>query len=162
MEQKLKIFKKNFLPAICFCFILISCDTNRVFEENKQITGNIWNKDSIISFKVEITDTVSSHDILINIRNEGTYPYSNIFFFTKMVYPNEKFIKDTVEYILADANGKWLGKGFGNIWSNQFLYKQNVVFPMKGKYIFEIAQGLRAKDNQLEGIKDIGLRIEKK
>ena len=66
---------------------------------------------------------------------------------------------DTLECILADEKGKWLGTGIGDIYDNQIPFKKNVLFPKKGKYKFEIEQGMRTDIVPL--IMDIGLRIEK-
>jgi gliding motility-associated lipoprotein GldH len=59
---------------------------------------------------------------------------------------------------LAEPSGKWVGKGFGNVWSNRFRYKSNVRFPVSGVYHFKVEQAMRMED--LEGISDVGLRVE--
>ena len=66
---------------------------------------------------------------------------------------------DTLECILADEKGKWLGNGLGDIYDNQILFKKNVRFPLAGKYTFEIQHGMRADIVPL--IMDVGLRIAK-
>jgi gliding motility-associated lipoprotein GldH len=64
-----------------------------------------------------------------------------------------------VQIILADERGKWLGKGLGDIWDYQQLYKENVRFAQKGEYIFEYEQAMRLE--KLPFILDVGLRVEK-
>ncbi len=150
-----------FTTCILFVFVLFSCDPNRVFDKNVKIDNGIWNKNNKLFFSVKIDDTVSLYNFYINIRNDGTYPNSNIFIFVKIIFPNGKFLRDTVECFLSDPSGKWLGHGFGDIWDNQILYKKGVMFPVKGEYYFEFEQGMRAKDGKLQGVRDIGLRIEK-
>jgi gliding motility-associated lipoprotein GldH len=66
---------------------------------------------------------------------------------------------DTLDCILADEKGKWLGSGIGDIYDNQIPFKRNVRFPLPGTYSFEIQQGTRKDDIPL--IMDVGLRIEK-
>jgi gliding motility-associated lipoprotein GldH len=73
--------------------------------------------------------------------------------------PGGKKITDTLECILADENGKWLGKGTGHIVDNRVPFKRNVIFPDTGKYTFEIEQAMRME--KLPEVYDIGLRIEK-
>ena len=121
--------------------------------------GNIWNKENIIQFKVNISDTVSSHNIYINLRNGSKYPYSNIFLFITTHAPNGVSVRDTFEITLADNRGKWLGKGIGNAFSNQVLYLKNVRFPYRGIYVFDIEQAMW--NIKLAHIIDVGLRIEK-
>jgi gliding motility-associated lipoprotein GldH len=97
--------------------------------------------------------------LFVNIRNLGTYPYSNIYLFLTIGAPDGKLLTDTVEFTLADPSGRWTGSGIGGLHDNQILYKSSVYFPRKGIYTFRIKQGMR--DNVLPGIRDVGIRIEK-
>jgi len=158
-----KHFFKILLPE-CLFFILmlitlISCDRNRVFEENMEIPKQMWNKNDQVEFLPVINDTLSVQNIYINIRNTGKYAYSNLFLFITTVSPAGKWIKDTLEIQLADSKGKWLGSGIGDIFFSRKLFKSYVRFPMTGVYKFSIQQGMRT-DN-LKGIRDVGIRIEK-
>jgi gliding motility-associated lipoprotein GldH len=138
---------------------LISCDRKRVFESYKELDSKGWNKDSIVVFNVAINDTIINHNLLVNIRNKGTYPYSNIYLFMTIGAPDGTSRTDTVEFTLAEPSGRWRGSGIGGLHDNQILYRNSVAFPRKGVYKFEIKQGMR--DNVLPGIRDVGIRIEK-
>ena len=140
-------------------FVFASCDSKRVYEENTEIKDYIWNKNQPIFFTVDVKDTVNPHNVYINVRNASGYQYSNIFIFMDTKYPDGKTSRDTIECILADASGKWLGDGSGDIWDNQILFKKNVRFKQMGKYIFKYEQAMR--NAQLPMIMDMGLRIEK-
>ena len=154
----MRFFLKISLASVISVFF-ISCDKNRVFEENTEIPGNVWKMENRLKFEVNITDTVSSHNFYINIRNSDSYPYSNLFLFVTTRFPNGKFARDTVECTLADESGKWLGDGLGDLWDNKILFKQGARFPLAGKYEFEFEQAMRVEDLPL--IVDAGLRIEK-
>lgn len=157
---KLKI---GFLAAIAL--VLFSCnDTNRVFEENVEIPNEKWTVSEKAILEAEISDTLSSHNFLINVRNTERYPYRNLYVFVKTTFPNGKSSKDTVGIVLADATGRWLGSGGGYLnssshLSNTIMYQYNRRFPLSGTYQFEIEQAMRT--DTLVGIKNIGLRIEK-
>lgn len=153
------IKKCNSILFLILLVITFSCDNNRVFEENKVITGSAWNRNEIISFKVPVADTVSPHNVYINIRQNGQYDKSNMYLFINVISPKGDKIRDTVNCILADAKGKWLGSGLGDIYSNQLMFKQNIGFPHAGYYTFEIEQAMRV--DILKNVEDIGLRIEK-
>lgn len=115
--------------------------------------------DSIAVFRVNITDTSSTHSIYLNIRNSTDYPNSNLYLFIQTTSPTGASLRDTVEYWLADKRGRWLGKGFGAIRDNKLPYKTYIRFPDKGEYVFKIQQGMRAQN--LKGIASVGLRIER-
>lgn len=154
----MSFFLKIFFAFFISC-IFLSCDKNRVFEENKEIPDNVWNANNKLKFEVNITDTISKHNFYINIRNADSYPYSNLFLFVTTKFPNEKMSRDTVECKLADETGHWLGEGLGDLWDNKILFKQGVRFPLAGKYQFEFEQAMRVENLPL--IVDAGLRIEK-
>jgi gliding motility-associated lipoprotein GldH len=138
---------------------LISCDNNRVYEENVNLDDHRWNRSNTLIFNVEITDTVSPHNIYVNVRNGGQYSYSNLYMFIRTVSPSGQWIRDTVEFTLADEKGKWFGNGLGDIFFLQLPYKENVRFPYPGLYSFELEQAMRSEE--LKQIFDIGIRIEK-
>ena len=147
-----------------FSLIAISCDRKRVFDEYKPVP-NGWNKDSIISFKINPPDSTNAYNLFVNLRNTNAYKYSNIFLIVEMVFPHGKTVKDTLEYRMADPSGKFLGTGLMDVKENKLWYKENVVFKEAGEYTVNIQHAMRenGKANgivSLEGITDIGFRIE--
>jgi len=136
-----------------------ACNGGVVYEKNDHIPGNEWNRYHIPVFEADITDTVNLHNLFVNLRNTGEYPMSNLFLFISASAPGGAYTRDTLELILAEPSGKWKGRGFGSVWQNRFYYRQNIRFPEKGIYTFKVEQAMRIDD--LPGILDIGLRIEK-
>ncbi|HET6227235.1 MAG TPA: gliding motility lipoprotein GldH [Bacteroidia bacterium] len=158
----MKRIQRICLPLILFTgliFLLTGCDDKRIFEENKDIPDNNWNVNNKVKLNVSIKDISTAANFYVNVRNADGYPYSNLFLFIKTTFPNGKFSTDTLECVLADERGKWLGKGLGDIYDNQIPFKRNVRFPLPGVYTFEIQHGMRTETVPL--IMDIGLRIEK-
>jgi gliding motility-associated lipoprotein GldH len=149
-----------FLLSLSFLvFFLASCDSKRFFEENKSPGTSVWMNTNSPSFLVTITDTMARYDMYINNRNDGVYPYSNLYLFIHTIIPGGKTTSDTVECQLADLDGKWRGTGQGNLRFNRFLFQRGIAFPRKGTYRFELEQAMRVKE--LRGIRDVGIRIEK-
>jgi len=154
--------QNNFLNSVTTLALLLffaSCDSNRVFENNTSINNNNWRINQVVKFDVKITDITHRNNLYINIRNSGAYNFSNLYLFIKTNMPNGKTISDTLECILANEQGKWLGRGTGHILDNQIPFKKNILFPDTGTYHFEIEQAMRMET--LPEIYDIGLRIEK-
>ena len=144
---------------IVFEALITSCDFVRIYENNIPIPEAVWNQYNIVKFDVEITDTINTHNIYVYIRNTGMYTMSNIFLFITTTGPTGHSVRDTIECVLADNHGKWLGKGIGDIWGNQLPFKMYVRFTNIGMYSFEVEHGMRLKD--LPNIVDVGLRVEK-
>ena len=145
--------------GLSLLLVFSSCDSKRIFEKNIEIPDSNWEASEKVKFEVNIADTISGNNVLINIRHAGFYPYSNLFLFINTTFPNGKITRDTVECMLADDKGKWFGKGLGDLWDARILFKRNVRFSQSGTYIFEYEQAMRV--GQLSGVMDVGLRIEK-
>lgn len=137
---------------------LLSCSNEVIYDDFLE-TKDIWQSHNFAGFNVDIKDTTSPFNFYINISHSVDYQYSNIYLFLKTVFPDKRYTIDTLECILCDKEGKWLGQGMGKYRNNQILFKQKGRFPMSGNYRFELEQGMR--DTTLEGIHSIGIKIEK-
>ncbi|MBN2611357.1 MAG: gliding motility lipoprotein GldH [Bacteroidales bacterium] len=144
------------ITAIAFC--LVSCKHRAVFEKNVAFNDFSWNYNDTMVFNANIDDTTRPHDIYLNIRTSSEYPYSNIYLFITTYAPNGNQLKDTFGIQLADESGRWYGKGAGSIYSLQVPYKKNIKFPFRGIYTFNLQHGMW--DQNLEGVTDIGIRVE--
>ena len=151
-------FNRLFLSLLPLILLhLVSCDSRTVYDYNKSMQDDVWKSDQIIRFDVELEDTVNIHKFYLNLRHRTSYRFANIFLFINTTFPDGTEARDTVECILADPSGKWLGKGISNIRDNQVLLRRGLRFPQKGTYIFEFEQAMR--EPELEGVMDLGLRI---
>jgi gliding motility-associated lipoprotein GldH len=148
-----------FLSLAFMVFYLGACDSKRFYEENKSIENGVWLNTNYKSFSVNIADTLARYDLYLNVRNDGVYPYSNLYLFIHTTLPGNKTATDTVECQLADPDGKWRGSGIGSLKFNRFLFQRGMAFPRKGLYRFDLEQAMRVKE--LKGIRDVGIRIEK-
>ncbi len=149
----------NFVIVSIFILILFSCNSEEVYEKYIQIPEQSWESSNTLNFDVNIQDTLSPHNIYINVRNSSKYNMSNLYIFITTTSPENYTLRDTFECFLADEKGKWLGNGWGDLYENKILYKKNVRFPVQGKYNFKFVQGMRTE--KLKHISDIGLSIEK-
>ena len=147
------------VAAISALWLAVSCGNSAMYDCSFDMPGEKWNRDSVLTFKVEVTDTVTAYNILFCNRISGQYPYSNMFLFITIEAPDHSHQTDTLECMLADKRGKWLGKGFGSVWFNSINYRNNIIFPRKGVYKFHIEQAMRVED--LPHVLDAGLKIEK-
>ncbi len=147
------------LLAASLVILFPSCDFNRYYEKNYPFENQSWERDRLVGFQVDIQDTLSPFNFIINIRHNTDYRYGNIFLFLNTSYPDGNHSRDTLECLLAAPDGEWFGKGAGKIKENQILFKRNVLFPMKGIYDFKFEQAMRVED--LQGMEDFGIRIEK-
>ena len=160
--------KNKFCVLLVCCLMAFSCDSNRVFDEYKSVS-NTWNKDDIVSFKVQAPDTISNYNLFVNLRNTEAYQYSNLFLLVELSYPNGKTIKDTLEYRMTAPDGTFLGTGFSDLKENKLWYKgfdEPFVFKEEGEYLVNIQHAMRQNGEvngviNLEGVTDVGFRVER-
>lgn len=122
--------------------------------------------DDTAHFEFSDMDTTVTYNMFINIRNDNTFPFSNLFLITELEHPDGNTVKDTLEYKMAEPTGEWLGKGLGSVKENKLWYRENIVFPKTGVYKVNVSHAMRKNGDVeglhvLEGITDVGLEIEK-
>lgn len=147
--------------------VLVSCNSNMVKSEYRATDGGFWNKDDVLEFTFSELDTVQEHDLFINVRNDETFPYNNLFLIAELNFPDGNTVTDTLEYEMALPDGTWLGKGYGSLKESKLWYKENIVFPTSGVYTLRVSHAMRKNGSvngviNLEGITDVGFEIVKK
>ncbi len=156
---------KSLLPLL-LCSVMFSCSENIVKSEYKATDDGQWSKENVMKFTFSGMDTIQKNSIFINIRNDASYPYSNLFLIAELTFPDGETVRDTLEYEMAQPDGQWLGKGYGSLKENKLWFKENIVFPSSGVYTLQLSQAMRKNGNidgieHLEGITDVGYQIEK-
>ena len=120
-------------PIFVFYVVLImiacACEQQVVFNEVIEIDGQGWDDQQIARFNIDVNDINESYDIEFFLENNTDYPYSNIYMFISLESPKGDVMKDTVDFLLADIRGQWLGEISGEEVQNRFIYKSNVKFP---------------------------------
>ena len=144
--------------------LLFSCDKKRVFDQYKSV-GSAWHKDSIVTFDLPVLDSTKKYNLFVNLRDNNNYPFNNLFLIVAIEMPNGFTKVDTLEYLMAEPDGTLLGNGFTDIKESKLFYKADVKF--RGNYKVHIKQAVRETGKipgveALEGITDVGFRIEKK
>jgi gliding motility-associated lipoprotein GldH len=155
---------KNSGILLLAAILLFSCDKKRVFDEYKSV-GSAWHKDSIVTFDLPVLDSTKRYDLFVNVRDNNNYPFNNLFLIVAIEMPNGFTKVDTLEYQMANPDGTLLGNGFTDIKESKLYLKEGVRF--RGKYKVHIKQAVRESGKipgvqELEGITDVGFRIEQK
>jgi len=159
-----KILKNNLGVLLILVVSLSGCRQNTVYNKIVDIKGKGWQKDSIIQLDFAPQNINKPYNISFLIRNDNTYPYANIFLIASMENPQKKVV-DTLEYAMADKEGKWLGSGIWDLKESKLIYKKNYRFKDTLPVVFKVQQAVRKSgnikgDSILPGIKTVGIIIE--
>jgi gliding motility-associated lipoprotein GldH len=146
--------------------LLVSCDTLRVSEGNKDFPDRIWFMDSVASFSFTIEDTTKSYRLILNLRNAVNYPYQNLYIgytledsLDQVLATNIDDLRDLDNFQLFDPkSGEPYGKGLGDIFEHRFSLIDTLNFQTQGMKTLNLQQFMR--ETELEGIVSVGYRLE--
>jgi gliding motility-associated lipoprotein GldH len=151
--------KKIKVIFVFLCLIsLWACQNSKtVYEDIKTVPYN-WTKNDDLIFDFVAEDTISPYSFSIFLKHNTFYQWQNLFLFLDTKYPDGSVSRDTLECMLAETSGRWLGKTSSK--SKEIIYLlKKVTFPQQGEYQFVIKQGMR--DEKLQNIENVGIIIAK-
>ena len=151
---------------LCLLISVASCNSNLEFSKYQSLNEGSWTIDQPVIFEFSDLDSVQTHHMFFNVRNDNNFEFSNLFLITELEFPDGNTQKDTLEYAMAEPTGEWLGKGLGSVKESKLWYKESIVFPDSGVYKVRITHAMRKNGDVngisvLKGITDVGLEIEK-
>ena len=136
---------------------LMGCDRSVVFDESKRVDEDGWSMSDSLVFNYQAEDTTTTYLCCFDIRNTGDYPYSNIYFNIKTIYPDGAIAVDTnLQFVLAEKDGRWLGRQSGRYIDGRYPFCY-FKFPQQGAYQFVVTHAMR--DTLLSGIKNVSFVI---
>ena len=155
----IRIRRNRLILAWMLVYLLASCGKAPVVDRFVEIPDRAWAYDFQPAFEIHVTDTTQAYRVFFNLRHSDTYKYANIFFKIHVSMPEGKIhTTERMELKLAEPDGRWTGKGGGNIYTHQHLIYDGYRLPDTGRYRFLIEQNMR--ENPLKQIVAAGLRIE--
>jgi gliding motility-associated lipoprotein GldH len=142
-------------------FLLVSCDSKRVFEDNVEFPDRKWKISEPVRLEFNIEDVSKKYNLLLNIRNSIEYPYARIFVNYDLVRQDSSLNKKMIaEYLFDQKTGKPFGtSGIGDIYDHQFPILKNYSFRKIGSYKMKLDQFMRM--DTIPGILAVGIRVEK-
>ncbi|MBB4038275.1 gliding motility-associated lipoprotein GldH [Dysgonomonas hofstadii] len=151
-----------------YCVILllaigiISCQQQEIYSQFHELKNAEWAQNDTLVFDIDsaVFDLNTPYRFSIEVTNNVNYPYRNIWFFVSDNLKSDSIFDSTSkEYTLADDFGKWNGSGFATTFQLSLPLYDNFIFARKQNYRVKIQHGMR--DEPLNGIEKLGLRIEK-
>lgn len=155
----------NRTMIIMVLLAMVSCDDNLVATDSFSFDKASWPASQKVDFKMNPQDTIHNYGIFLNMRNNKEYAFKNLWLITQIKFPQGKIVTDTLQYEMADAQGRFLGSG-KDIVENKLVFKKDFRFRESGTYELTLQQAMRKSGNaapleQLEGVLDVGYTIEK-
>lgn len=146
--------------ALC----LSSCTSIDLYEKYVSIPGHSWKNSYKPSFTFSIKDTSSPYQLFFIIRHTDKYSFNNIYIDLTTQQPGQDTTqKGRYDLRLATDNEGWLGSGMDDIYEHRIPLTPSsgdFYFKKPGDYTFTVQQIMR--EDPLENVLNVGLRVEKK
>ena len=160
----MNFLKRLFLFLVPCLLCLASCTTIDLYEKTVSIPGHSWKNSFKPSFTFTIKDTSSPYQLFVVLRHNDKYSFNNIYLNLSTKQPGQ----DTAQVVrydlrLATDNEGWLASGMDDIYEHRIPLTPvggQFYFKKPGDYTFSLEQIMR--ENPLNNVLDVGLRIEKK
>lgn len=137
---------------------ITGCGPGVLYDNSVTFENGVWDKDVPAVFEMEHPDTSRVVDVGMTFMHDETYPFSNLWLFLEVHGPKGTVQIDTLEFLLAETDGQWLGKKKGDQLEVSALYQYGVKFSEAGSWSFKITQGMRHP--QLEGIHQVAFWVQ--
>ena len=156
----LKTKRLFFLYLLPLLAIQWSCTTVDLYEKTVPIPSHKWSSSFKPEFNFTIKDTLSSYQVFLVLRHNEKYNFNNIFVNLHARLPNQDTVlKIRQDLRLANQEGGWEGSGMDDIYEHRVkMGEPQALKP--GNYTFILEQIMR--EDPLEHVMDVGIRIEKK
>lgn len=165
MKKFVKNRIKEFVILLVISLSFTNCEQKKGYSAYQSI-GEEGLGTSPIIFEIpeNVLDTLRKN-IFLRLRNNNNYQYSNIFLIVSLTAGEQQITNDTLEYLMASLEGKWLGEGFLEVKESKLWWKENVIFPEERPIKINISQAVRNNDvnngvEKLKGIVSVGISIE--
>jgi len=155
----MKIKKSLFFLLFIICLGSCSAPYHLEFTEFSQGWKNT--EPAEFNFKGDLT----SKNMSLILRHNNDYDYANIFLITELSSTHSLTQTDTLEFLLSNPSGQWLGDKKLTLIECKLPYKQSVILVKDSLYSLKVRTSMRLNDHvkpiaNLEGIIGLGLLIE--
>lgn len=154
-----RYFGYKLLFSVMLLVALIGCNQDIFYKETQTIEDGIWRYEDPKIFTFTAEDTLTTYDLLIEVKNDSRFPYQNLYLDLSTELPGKKKVEDILSIDLADRSGNKYGVCRGKQCTFRVPVQQSFRFEESGPYTINIAQHSRM--DSLPGVHAIGLTIKK-
>jgi gliding motility-associated lipoprotein GldH len=105
--------KSNIFTYSIIFILLFSCEKENIHYHS--FPDSSWSSQDDIKFDITTEDSTQVRISNISIRHNTSYKYQNIICFLHHSFKENLISTDTINFYLAEDDGKWIGVGKSNI-----------------------------------------------
>tara|TARA_B100001057_G_scaffold493006_1_gene586591 strand:+ start:1857 stop:2345 length:489 start_codon:yes stop_codon:yes gene_type:complete len=157
------MFSKHSILSVLILGLTFACSKPPFFMDYHDFDGH-WPALKKVVFDID-APIDKSVNMMIYIRNNRQYPFSNLFLIARLKTGDSLLLCDTLEYAMANEQGQWLGKGFLEVKESKLWWKENYELPTADNLNVQLEHALRFNGSEqgtdpLFGIVGVGFAVE--
>lgn len=143
----------------CILILVVSCTESESIYSYKQIDGEKWFRDSVLTYIIDSVqlNAAKSYNLSFEITTGRNYPYRDIWIEVTHNLNDSVCQVDSLQFILADKNGKWFGSGVGGL--NQITFPYLSYLSLDTAQLYEMKIRHTMIDNPLGGVVKVGIKL---
>ena len=147
-----------FIVAFALLICLGACSSKQnSYSEFIHMPDAGWLADYPCYFTPAVDDSlVSCHDVLLAIRYDKNYRFSDISMVVDLLSADSVVSRTNVDMRLSDANGNWLGSGFGPLYQMETMVHAGINLDSIDHIVVWQVTG----NDTLPGVTEVGITIE--
>lgn len=150
--------RHKYMLFVFFSILLLSCDKDLRYEKFQKVDTQAWHYKDNLLFNVSATNE-ETVDLTVALRNTTDFQHANLWLFLSIQSPSGKVLKDTLNCLLADNYGYWLGSGFSGLYLTEHRLSKPVFLNEKGDWSVKVTHGMRT--DSIQGIQEVGILVRK-
>ncbi|MGL4520432.1 MAG: gliding motility lipoprotein GldH [Phocaeicola sp.] len=156
----MKLLKASKLTYTGVLALLMGCQTPTVYHAYQPVPRMGWSGHDTLLYTPLLPE--GHYDMELSLRHHENYPYQNLSLALSYLTNDTVHLpNDTVAFILTDENGKWNGTGVSSLYQLSAPHKVSITVT-EGDTLKMIQVRQIMRNTTLQGITDVGLRIEKR
>ena len=147
--------KNNIFTYSIIFILLFSCESENIHYHS--FPDSSWNYQDDIKFHITTEDSTQVRISNISIRHNTSYKYQNIIFFLHHSFKENLISTDTIDILLAENDGRWIGGNIAESNLIEILYTYNKKsFYEEGEHYFKLELAMRENTSyQIDRLENI-------
>lgn len=129
-------------------------DRHSRYSDFVRIDSEGWAYGDTVKVRPTRLDSVDMRRLAVAVRHDNDYPYRNLWLEVSY-HTGHSTVRDTIELMLADIYGRWLGRGFGP--SYQLSQPLQARFRIPDSTEISLRHIMRC--DTLRGIEQVGIEV---
>lgn len=163
MNKRIAVRVSLWLACTALIWFMSSCEEDCIYHHYKSTGKGGWRNQDTLIFDIPITDTTATYCVNLEVRNNLTYKYREVYLMTEVSFLHRSrttaISSDLICYPLTTKDGEWSGSGWGSILQSSRPLRL-IHFKNSGTLHYKVYHKMNTP--LLQGIPDIGLKVAKR